>query len=169
MPTTSFKIFRYQPDASAEPYYQDFSLEHDEELTLLDAVLRLQNEQDGTLAIRYSCRSAICGSCACRADGRTVLACMQQVEELKTLNGNGAVQVDPLGQFRPVKDLVVDMDPFWEKFKSVKPYLVPSGPAPERDDENWMKHTLAYLEDDEVRLDYSEVTVTKYEPQVRTY
>jgi succinate dehydrogenase / fumarate reductase iron-sulfur subunit len=133
MPTTTLKIFRYQPDAAAEPYYQDFTLEHHQEMTLLDAILRLQNEQDGTLAIRYSCRSAICGSCACRADGRTVLSCMQQVEELKALNGNGHVQVDPLGLFAPIKDLVVDLDPFWEKFKSVKPYLIPDGPAPERE------------------------------------
>jgi len=133
MPTTTFKIYRYQPDASAEPYYQDFTLEHDQEMTLLDAVLRLQNEQDGTLAIRYSCRSSICGSCACRADGRTVLACMQQVEELKAINGNGEVQVDPLGLFKPIKDLVVDLDPFWEKFRAVKPYLIPDGPAPERE------------------------------------
>lgn len=133
MPTTTFKIYRYQPDAEAEPYYQDFTLEHEEEMTLLDAILRLQNEQDGTLAVRYSCRSAICGSCACRADGRTVLSCMQQVEELKVLNGDGRVQVDPLGLFRPIKDLVVDLDPFWEKFKAVKPYLIPDGPPPERE------------------------------------
>jgi succinate dehydrogenase / fumarate reductase iron-sulfur subunit len=133
MPTTTFKIFRFQPDAAAEPYYQDFTLEHDPQLTLLDAVLRLQNEQDGTLAIRYSCRSSICGSCTCMADGRTVLACMQQVEELKARNGNGTVRVDPLGNFKPVKDLVVDLEPFWEKFRSVKPYLVPDGPPPERE------------------------------------
>ena len=134
MPTTTdFKIYRYQPDASAEAYYQDFTLEHDEELTLLDAVLRLQNEQDGTLAIRYSCRSAICGSCACMADGRTVLACMQQVEELKEISGNGRVQVDPLGQFRPIKDLVRRHGPVLGEVPAVKPYLIPSGPPPERE------------------------------------
>jgi len=137
MPTTEFKIFRLQPDSSPEPYYQDFTLEHDNEMTLLDAILQLQNEQDGTLAIRYSCRSAICGSCACRADGRTVLACMQQVEEIKAHRGDGnggsAIQVDPMGNFRPIKDLVVDMEPFWEKFKSVKPFLIPDGPPPERE------------------------------------
>src|SRR5688500_5089857 len=118
MPTTTLKIFRYQPDTGAEPYYQDFTLEHDETLTLLDAILQLQNEQDGTLAVRYSCRSAICGSCACKADGRTVLACMQQVEDLKArqpANGDGhrTVVVDPIGNFRPIKDLVLDHAPFW--------------------------------------------------------
>ena len=83
MPQTTFDVFRYQPDTSDEAYRQKYDLEHGEDLTLLDAILRLQNEQDGTLAVRYSCRSAICGSCACRADGKTVLACMSQVEDLK--------------------------------------------------------------------------------------
>jgi len=135
VPSTTFKIFRYQPDAAEEPepYYQDFTLEHEEKLTLLDAILDIQNEQDGTIAVRYSCRSAICGSCACRADGRTVLACMQQVEELKEWSGKDTVRVDPIGNFAPIKDLVVDMAPFWEKVKSVKPYLLPDGPPPEKE------------------------------------
>ena len=134
MPTTTFKIFRFQPDAPRpEPYYQDFVLEHEPQMTLLDAILDLQNEQDGSLAIRYSCRSSICGSCACMADGRTVLACMQQVEELKARTGDDVVQVDPMGNFAPIKDLVVDLDPFWEKFRSVKPFLIPDGPAPEKE------------------------------------
>ena len=130
MPTTTFDIFRYQPDASPEAYRQDFTLEHDPELTLLDAILDLQNEQDGTLAIRYSCRSAICGSCACKANGKTVLACMSQVEDVKKEFGTERISVDPLGIFRPLKDLIVDLDPFWEKFKSVKPFLIPDGPPP---------------------------------------
>ena len=58
-------------------------------MTLLDAILTLQDEQDGTLAIRYSCRSSICGSCACKADGKTVLACMSQVEDVKKEFGGG--------------------------------------------------------------------------------
>ncbi|MCU0306444.1 MAG: succinate dehydrogenase/fumarate reductase iron-sulfur subunit [Thermoleophilia bacterium] len=134
MPSTTFRVFRYQPDqGDPQPYHEDFNLEHDDKITLLDAILRLRNEQDGSLAVRYSCRSAICGSCACRADGRTVLACMEQVESLKERNGNGHVQVDPIGNFKPIKDLVVDLRPFWEKFKSVKPFLVPDGAAPQKE------------------------------------
>jgi len=133
MPQTTFDIFRYQPDFADESYRQSYALDHEPELTILDAVLRLQNEQDGTLAVRYSCRSAICGSCACRVNGKTVLACMTQVEDVKKEFGSDTVQVDPIGNFAPIKDLVVDMDPFWEKFKSVKPFLVPDGPAPEKE------------------------------------
>ncbi|MEQ9093839.1 MAG: 2Fe-2S iron-sulfur cluster-binding protein, partial [Miltoncostaeaceae bacterium] len=76
MPATTFDIFRYQPDVSEDKYRQSFALDHGEDLTVLDALLRLQNEQDGTLAVRYSCRSAICGSCACKTNGKTVLTCM---------------------------------------------------------------------------------------------
>jgi len=133
MPVTTLDIFRYQPDVSDDQYREDFTLEHAEDVTLLDAILDLQNEQDGTLAVRYSCRSAICGSCACKANGKTVLACMSQVEDLKEEFANERIAVDPIGNFAPVKDLVVDLDPFWEKFKSVKPYLIPDGPPPERE------------------------------------
>jgi len=77
MATTTFRVFRYQPDSGApDSYHQDFQLEHEAKTTVLDALLRIQDEQDGTLAVRYSCRSAICGSCACRVNGKTVLACM---------------------------------------------------------------------------------------------
>lgn len=133
MPTTTLDIFRYQPDTTEQPYRQSFELEHAGDITLLDAILDLQNEQDGTLAVRYSCRSAICGSCACKANGKTVLACMTQVEEVKREFGTDTVSVDPIGNFRPLKDLIVDLDPFWEKFKAVKPYLIPDDPPPERE------------------------------------
>ncbi len=134
MPTTTFRIFRYQPDSGeSESFHQDFQLEHGEKTTLLDAILRVQNEQDGTIAVRYSCRSAICGSCACKVNGKTVLACMTQVEQAKVDSGQDIVQVDPIGNFPPIKDLVVDMTSFWEKFKSVKPFLIPDGPAPQKE------------------------------------
>ena len=133
MPTTTFDVFRYQPDLKDVAYREDFTLEHDDELTILDAILRLQNEQDGTLAVRYSCRSAICGSCACKSNGKTVLACMTQVEDAKAEVGGERIAVDPIGNFKPLKDLIVDLDPFWDKFKSVKPYLIPDGPAPEKE------------------------------------
>ena len=133
--TTALRIFRFQPDRGTETYFDDFELEHsdDDGLTLLDAILRLQDEQDGTLAVRYSCRSAICGSCACKADGKTILACMQQVGDLKAYNGGNPIVVEPIGNFAPVKDLIVDLTPFWEKFKAVKPFLIPDTPDPERE------------------------------------
>jgi succinate dehydrogenase / fumarate reductase, iron-sulfur subunit len=130
MPATTFDLFRYQPDSSDTPYRQTFELEHEDKLTLLDALLRLQNEQDGSIAVRYSCRSSICGSCACKANGRTVLSCMAQVEEVKAQAGRETIAVDPMGNFAPIKDLVVDLEPFWEKFRSVKPFLIPDGPPP---------------------------------------
>ena len=119
MPTTTIDLFRFQPDHSDEPYRQQFELEHEEGVTVLDALLQLQNEQDGTIAMRYSCRSAICGSCACKADGRTVLACMEQIEEVKARSGGDTVTIDPIGNFAPLKDLIVDLDRFWVRFMAV--------------------------------------------------
>ena len=133
MPATTIDLFRYQPDTSETPFRQEFELEHDDKITLLDALLQLQDEQDGSIAMRYSCRSAICGSCSCKANGRTVLACMAQVEEIKAADDSDTIAVDPIGNFEPLKDLIVDLDPFWDKFRSVKPYLIPDGEAPEKE------------------------------------
>ena len=58
---------------------------------------------------------------------------MTQVEDVKRESGTGTIAVDPMGSFAPQKDLVVDLEPFWEKFRSVKPYLIPDGPPPERE------------------------------------
>ncbi|MDH3225687.1 MAG: succinate dehydrogenase/fumarate reductase iron-sulfur subunit [Thermoleophilia bacterium] len=133
MPATTFDVFRYQPDSSDTPYRQEFDLDHSEKITLLDALLQIQDEQDGSIAMRYSCRSGICGSCSCKANGRTVLACMNQVEEIKESDNIQKIAVDPIGNFAPLKDLIVDLHPFWEKFRSVKPYLIPDGKAPEKE------------------------------------
>lgn len=133
MPATTIDLFRYQPDTNETAFRQEFELEHDDKITLLDALLQLQDEQDGSIAMRYSCRSAICGSCSCKANGRTVLACMAQVEEIKQADDSDTISIDPIGNFAPLKDLIVDLDPFWEKFRSVKPYLIPDGEAPEKE------------------------------------
>ena len=104
MPTTTLDIFRYQPDDVGRGRTgRRSSWSTSGDITLLDAILRLQNEQDGTLAVRYSCRSSICGSCACKANGKTVLACMSQVEDVKKETGSDTIVVDPIGQLRPAQ------------------------------------------------------------------
>src|SRR3954447_22476882 len=99
-----------------------------EEATLLDVLELVKDRHDGTLAYRSSCRMMICGSGAMPSDGATVLACklpMRQYAE------EGKVPVvSPMGNLPIVKDLVVDMEPFWNKFKSVDPYLQPGYNVP---------------------------------------
>jgi succinate dehydrogenase / fumarate reductase iron-sulfur subunit len=100
------------------------------EATLLDCLERIKNELDGTLAFRRSCREGICGSCAVRIDGRTALACRTPVAELVA---EGRVPtVAPIGNLPVVRDLVVEMEPMWQKMRAVEPFLRPgpdSGPG----------------------------------------
>jgi succinate dehydrogenase / fumarate reductase iron-sulfur subunit len=102
-----------------------------ENATVLDSLIEVREYQDGTLSLRCSCRSAICGSCAMRINGRARLACKTQVGSLA--DEGEEILVEPAGNMPTIKDLVADMAPFWEKVRAVKPWLQPAGPPPERE------------------------------------
>ena len=107
---------------------REYEVEAPVESTLLDVLELVKEKLDGTLAYRRSCRMMICGSCAMRVDGVTVLACKFPMRELAE---EGKVPtISPMGNLPIVKDLVVDMEPFWNKFKSVDPYLQPGYNVP---------------------------------------
>jgi succinate dehydrogenase / fumarate reductase iron-sulfur subunit len=91
----------------------------EKKMTVLESLLTLQEEQDPTLAFRYSCRGAVCGSCAMSINGKLNLACRVQLHSLAT----DRVVIEPLPGFNVLKDLVVDMDAFWEKYERVRPWL----------------------------------------------
>ena len=97
---------------------------------MLDGLIKIREEIDGSLALRCSCRSAICGSCAMRVNGQAMLACNTKISDMLPSNG-GPVVVEPMGNMGLVKDLVVDFDLFWDKVRAVKPWLQPEGPEPE--------------------------------------
>ena len=125
------KVLRYDPESGEEPEFRRYSVDMPESSTVLDALIEVREFHDGTLALRCSCRSAICGSCAMRINGRARLACKTQVSSLA---GDGdEIVVEPAGNMPAIKDLVVDMAPFWNKVRAVKPWLQPSGPPPERE------------------------------------
>ena len=92
-------------------------------MTVLEGLIRIKNELDGRLALRYSCRSAICGSCAMQINGTQKLACRTSVR--KELERHGKITIQPLPNLPLIKDLVVDMAPFWEKIRAVTPWLTP--------------------------------------------
>lgn len=127
----TFRIRRYVPEKQSEPYYQDFQIDTPSGTTLLDCMNEIKWTQDGSLTYRMSCRSAICGSCAVKVNGHATLACQKQASDL--MDGDGVIVLEPLGNLQPVKDLVVDFQPFWGKLDQVKPYLQPDGPAPEKE------------------------------------
>ena len=126
----TLSVKRFDPDvASPAPYYQEYQLEVDDSATVLDGLIKVREEVDGTLALRCSCRSAICGSCAMRVNGQAKLACNTKVADAAR-RGNGAIVVEPAGNMQVIKDLVVDFKPFWDKVMAVEPWLQPEGPEP---------------------------------------
>lgn len=138
----TFKLWREQPDQF--PRFQDYVLDVAPGDTVLDALLRIQGEQDGSIAFRKNCRNTICGSCAMRINGRSTLACkencVQEVDRLEqhgilpTDEGRPVITIAPLGNLRVVKDLVVDMKPFWGSLKAIDPYVsTASRQIPERE------------------------------------
>jgi succinate dehydrogenase / fumarate reductase iron-sulfur subunit len=146
----TFRVFRFDPTCDNEPRYQTYSLDVPAGMTVLEALLRIQAEQDGSLAFRYACRGAVCGSCAMMINGREELACRTQVhglfeEERTSYQGaereevpnrpesSRTITVEPLRNLPVIKDLVVAMDPFFEKVSAVEPWLQPDEPDPERE------------------------------------
>lgn len=121
-----FKIKRYNP-AEGEPgesYFQAYTLEVEEGMTVLEALLKIADEQDATLSFRKSCRSAICGSCAMNINGFARLSCNTQViPEHKKM---GDMVIEPLSNHATLKDLIVDFNPFWSRIEKVAPYLTPA-------------------------------------------
>ncbi|CAI2717955.1 succinate dehydrogenase/fumarate reductase iron-sulfur subunit [Nitrospina watsonii] len=126
----TFRIKRFNPEKQPEPYYEDFEYDFPEGATLLDCMNHIKWTMDGTLTFRMSCRSAICGSCGMKANGRAVLACQRQAGHLMR---DGVVTVEPLGNMKPIKDMVVDFKPFWDKIDAVKPYMENKGKPPEKE------------------------------------
>lgn len=114
------KVFRYDPgvESKQEPYYNEFFVPFEKGLTVLDALIYARDEFDSSLTFRHSCRQAICGSDAFFINGTQRLGCKTQVEGL-----DEPVRIEPLPHQEVVKDLVVDMDDFYDKMHSVEPYL----------------------------------------------
>src|SRR5215218_1280750 len=121
------KIWRYDA-ATGERALKTYEVEAPEWVTLLDVLDIIKDRVDGTLAYRKSCRMMICGSCGMRMDGAAVLACK---ERMKPLVDAGHVPViSAMGNLPIVKDLVVDMGPFWAKLRAMKPWLQPGYEEP---------------------------------------
>lgn len=119
----TFTIQRFNPEVDSTSHPQEIRLDVGRGMTVLDALIRIKQECDGSLALRYSCRSAICGSCAMTINGSEKLACRTSLR--KELERHGQITVAPLRNFPVIKDLVVDMAPFWRKIRDVQPWLSP--------------------------------------------
>jgi succinate dehydrogenase / fumarate reductase iron-sulfur subunit len=118
----TFTILRFNPEVDSTDHPQEIRLDVGRGMTVLDALICIKQECDGSLALRYSCRSAICGSCAMTINGSEKLACRTSLR--KELERHGHITVAPLRNLPVIKDLVVDMTFFWEKIRDVHPWLV---------------------------------------------
>ena len=116
----ALKVWRYN-SRTGERELERFEIEAPSEATLLDCLDIIKDRHDGTLAYRKSCRMMICGSCGMRLDGGAVLACKTRIVDV-TQGGHVPV-VSAMGNMPIIRDLVVDMGPFWEKLRSVRPWL----------------------------------------------
>ncbi len=129
MSEVKFKIHRYDPTEANTPRFEEFTVPTKPGMTVLEGLYHIQEHLDGSLAFRSSCRAGVCGSCAMHINGTYRLACETQVSALNS----GTVRIRPLAHLPVMKDLVVDMDPFWDKYKQIKPYLIPGDEPGEKE------------------------------------
>jgi len=135
VPEFTLKIRRYLPESGEAPYWQEYRVELDGHQSVLEGILKVRGDQDGTVAIRCSCRAAICGSCGVKINGKPRLACNTHLEFASGHSQeDGKIVVEPMGNMPVVKDLIVDMETVhWKKIRRVSPWLLPEGEPPERE------------------------------------
>lgn len=127
-----FKIKRFNPEKpGGKPYWEDFTIEADPTDRLLDALHNIKWYKDGTLTLRRSCAHGICGSDAMVINGHNRLACKVLMKQVAS--EGQPITVEPLRGFPVIKDLVVDMEAFFAKYREVKPFLITTSPAPDRE------------------------------------
>lgn len=125
------RVARFDPDGAGERRYDEYTVDVPDNAMVLDALIDIRENVDETLSVRCSCRSAICGSCAMRVNGQATLVCNTPVTKVAP-NGE-TITVEPMGNMPVLKDLVVDLEVFWNKVRAIQPWLQPEGPEPERE------------------------------------
>jgi succinate dehydrogenase / fumarate reductase iron-sulfur subunit len=146
MPQYTLRLRRYDPESGEAAYWEDHTVDLEPHRSVLEGILKVKAEQDGSIGIRCSCRAAICGSCGVRINGKPGLACHTHLEEAaKRGSGTGwnppdegqqtpIIEVEPMGNMPVLKDLIVDMDEVhWKKIQRVTPWLINKEPIPERE------------------------------------
>ena len=119
--TVTFRVRRFNPEVSGEATWEDFQLEIDPKERVLDGLHKIKWDLDGTLTFRRSCAHGICGSDAMRINGKNRLACKTLI---KDINPEKPITVEPIKGLTVLKDLVVDMEPFFQAYRDVMPFLI---------------------------------------------
>jgi succinate dehydrogenase / fumarate reductase iron-sulfur subunit len=128
---TTLDVYRHDPAAGTPPRYDRFVVDVPPHTPVLTALLKVRAEIDPSLTLRYSCRSAICGSCAMQINSKSRLACEAQVGP--ELARDGRIVIEPMRNQPVLRDLVVDQTPFWNQYGKIQPHLIldPRHPMPE--------------------------------------
>jgi succinate dehydrogenase / fumarate reductase iron-sulfur subunit len=138
----TLKVRRYQPESGEGAFWEEFKVDLDPTLSVLDGILQAKDREDGSLSVRCSCKAAICGSCGMKINGQSGLGCKTQIGEAQELadkkasvgDGDNTIVVEPMGNMPVIKDLITDMEStHWAKIRRVTPWLLPHGEAPERE------------------------------------
>ncbi|MES0344628.1 MAG: succinate dehydrogenase/fumarate reductase iron-sulfur subunit, partial [Anaerolineales bacterium] len=129
--TATLRIERFNPDVDEIPAFEELQVELVPGKTILDALLEIKEEQDGSLTFRRSCRHGICGSCTMNINGSNMLACESAL--IDHVNEEGLVTIRPLPSVPVIKDLVTDRSSFWEQYQRIKPWLIPAEDVPEKE------------------------------------
>lgn len=119
------KIFRYNPEKDARGHYEIYSVEADPNDRILDVLELIKGHKDGSLSFRRSCAHGVCGSDAMRINGSNMLACKTLVRDV-----GAKITIEPMLGLKVVKDLIVDMDPFFNNYRKMLPYLINDSPLP---------------------------------------
>ena len=122
MNNVRLRVQRFDPLTDVKPRMVDYEIPKREGMTVLDALLYARDYLDHSIALRFSCRQASCGSCGMKINGRPRLACYTQVDEL----GGEKVVAQPMDNFAIIKDLVTDLESFFSKHRGIKPYVIRS-------------------------------------------
>ena len=125
----TLKILRFNPEQDRKPHYESYQVEAEPTDRVLDLLEYVKGHLDGSLSFRRSCAHGVCGSDAMRINGSNRLACKVLVKDL----GSKKITVEPLLGMRIIKDMIVDMEPFFEHYRSVLPYLINNDPPPSQE------------------------------------
>ena len=144
----TIKAFRFNAETDYLPYTKQYEMEVGKDELILDLMNRIKWEHDGSFSYRRSCRHGICGACAIKVNGKSVLACKQNAIELLDLFDND-ITLEPSSKKRAVKDLIIDKTDFWDKHAAVKPYIVADiDPRPEAESKQSIAQFNALLDSD---------------------
>ncbi len=130
MKVVTFAVYRFDPETDQEPRFDRYQVQVRPYMNVLEGLFEIIDTQDGSLAFRYACRGAVCGSCGMQINGESRLACQTLITSLKA----DIIKLEPLKlpHLTVIKDLVVDLNPFFQNLDTIQPFLIPDQ-LPERE------------------------------------